>query len=539
MRLILIILTFFSFDAFNLEIKLDMTKINLFSLCLLGFLVISCVPSAEDSGNSTFSEAKKPNILFAISDDQSYPYASAYGVKMTATPNFDAIAKRGVLFTNAFCAAPQCSPSRAAILTGLNIWQLEEAGTHSSYFPKKFPVFTDNLEANGYALGYTGKPWGPGNWKDRDWSRNPVGPEFNTITYQQVPYSGVSNKNYAANFKTFLDQKPEGQPFFFWYGGHEPHRDFEDGSGIKQGKSLTDAEVPGFLPDDKIIRSDLLDYALEIEWFDQHLGKMIAELEAIGELENTIIVVTADNGMAFPYAKANLQEYGTHVPLVITGPGIVGNRKIQDLVSLIDLAPTFLSLTGTRALPKMTGKSLEPILKSEQEGLVDSTRQWVLTGRERHTHARPDNLGYPARAIRTAQYLFIQNLKPERWPAGDPEVKFPVGHQTAPGFKSMKDGYHDIDPSPSKAHIQYQKGHQFYFDLAVAKRPAEQLFDISTDPACTKDLAGMEGFSTIQSELRSKLMEILTEQEDPRVLGNGDIFESYPRFAPDARVFRF
>ncbi|HVW62284.1 MAG TPA: DUF4962 domain-containing protein, partial [Puia sp.] len=105
---------------------------------------------------------KRPNILFAIADDQSYPYASAYGTTGVRTPAFDRVAREGVLFNNAFAAAPQCSPSRAAILTGRNIWQLEEAGTHSSYFPKKFSVFTDALERAGYTIGYTGKPWAPG-----------------------------------------------------------------------------------------------------------------------------------------------------------------------------------------------------------------------------------------------------------------------------------------------------------------------------------------------------------------------------------------
>ncbi|MEZ5038456.1 MAG: sulfatase [Saprospiraceae bacterium] len=500
-----------------------------YTIFLLGFVLFSC----QGGPTSTNTQQKKrPNILFAISDDQSYPYTSIYGDQSIQTPAFDRIAQMGVLFNNAFCAAPQCSPSRAAILTGKNIWQLEEAGTHSSYFPNKFTVFTDVLEASGYELGYTGKPWGPGNWKDAGWDRNPVGPAYEDVSYEEAPSTGISKKNYAANFKAFFEKKPADRPFFFWFGCHEPHRVFEEGSGLKAGKSLEKANVPSFLPNDELVQSDLLDYAFEIEWFDQHLGEMLALLEAAGELENTIVVITADNGMAFPYAKANLQEYGTHVPLAIAGPSIEGGRKVDDLVSLIDLAPTFLEWTNTTPFQGITGKSLMNILMAKTEGIVDESRKMVLTGRERHTHARPDNLGYPARAIRTADYLYIQNFKPDRWPAGDPAVPLAEGQASAEDLKSMQGGYHDIDNSPSKSHITADStAFPNYFQLAVGKRPTEELFDIKKDPGCTQNLAKEESLKAIKETLKSELMTQLAMQGDPRVLGDGDIFESYPRFA--------
>ena len=498
---------------------------------LLSFLFLfQCSPKVSEVTKESTKKVVQPNILFAIADDQSYPYTTAYGDRTTITPAFDALAKRGVLFNNAFCAAPQCSPSRAAILTGKNIWQLEEAGTHSSYFPKKIPVFTDALEAAGYALGFTGKPWGPGNWKDVGRDRNPVGPEFNT-EFLEKPYTGVSNKDYAANFGKFLAQKNTDQPFFFWYGGHEPHRVFEDGSGIKEGKKPGDANVPSFLPEDEIVKSDILDYSVEIEWFDKHLGDMIAQLEAMGELEHTVIVVTADNGMAFPYAKANLQEYGTHVPLVIAGPNIKGGRRVDDLVSLIDLAPTFLQIGRANPLPNMTGNTLINILTTRKEGLVDPTRDWVLTGRERHTHARPNNFGYPARAIRTAQHLYIHNFQPDRWPAGDPEVEFPKHHKPPEGFKSMAQGYHDIDACPTKTLLlENQEKYESYFYLAVAKRGEDELYDIVADPGCTNNLANRSEFESTRKRLKNTLINSLRKQGDPRVLGTGDVFESYPRF---------
>jgi len=474
---------------------------------------------------------RPPNILFAIADDQSFAHVSALGQDIFKTPYFDEVAKRGILFTNAFVAAPQCSPSRAAMLTGRNIWQLEEAGTHSSYFPKKFPVFTNALENTGYFIGFTGKAWDPGNFENAGWDRNPVGPEYNKRKFEKVPAKGIATTDYAANFNDFLNDKPSNKPFFFWYGSHEPHRGYEAGSGAKAGLKTTDATVPKFLPNDDLVKNDMLDYALEIAWFDKQLGEMIKMLEARGELDNTIIIVTADNGMAFPYAKANLQEFGTHIPLAICGPSINGSsRKVADLVGMIDLAPTIMDLAGVKHFDGITGKSLLPILHSKASGLVDPSRTYVLTGRERHTHARPDNLGYPARAIRTKQYLYIRNYTPDRWPAGDPASNKQIATDGTSSAKIIE-GYEDIDASPTKTHmIKESQSFPDLFALGFEKRNAEQMYDIIKDPYCLKDLSEDKKLITIKSSLKKILESKLKEQHDPRAEGKGDIFESYPRF---------
>lgn len=495
----------------------------------MGFLSFSS-PKAEKAGRT--ESRRLPNILFAIADDQSYPHASAYGSKLFQTPSFDAVAARGVLFNNAFVAAPQCSPSRAAILTGRNIWQLEEAGTHSSYFPSKFPVFTDALEAAGYFPGYTGKAWDPGNWKDAGWKRNPVGGEYNQRKHSAVPASGISDIDYAANFRDFLAEKPSDRPFFFWYGSKEPHRVYEKGSGKKAGLRESDLVVPAFLPNDAVVREDMLDYALEVNWFDRQLGEMMKILAERGELDNTIIIVTADNGMAFPYAKANLTESGTHVPLAICGPGVSGSsRRVDDLVSLTDLAPTLLDMAGVAHFPGMTGRTMMPILQQRSSGRVDPSRRSIVTGRERHTHARPDNLGYPARALRDSQYLYVRNEKPERWPAGDPP---PPGNAQLASTLKMKpivSGYEDIDDSPTKSFmISNRSSFPGLFRLGFEKRGEEQLFDISTDPYCLNDLSGDVRKKNVLQQMRLALADRLRSEGDPRSSGDGDVFESYPRF---------
>lgn len=499
-----------------------MNKIICFLSCIS--LFISCSPKSESR-----QPGKPPNILLAIADDQSFPHFSALGSKTFRTPHFDWVAKNGVLFLNAFVAAPQCSPSRAALLTGRPIWQLEEAGTHSSYFPKKFPVFTDALEKAGYFIGFTGKAWGPGNFEDAGWARNPVGPAFNAFQLEVRPTEGIHKTDYAANFRDFLSKRAEHQPFFFWYGGHEPHRVYEKGSGRKAGFSIESSEIPGFLPDTEEIREDLLDYALEIQWFDEQLGKMIRHLEEIGELENTLIVVTADNGMAFPHAKANLHEFGIHVPLAMCGPGIKGSgRKVNDLVSLPDLCPTFMEAAGAPLHEGIVGKTLWSILKEEPG---NEHRDFILAGRERHTHARPSNVGYPARAIRTQEYLYILNLKPDRWPVGDPPPA--VGQQPPAGsdLKAVTEGYEDIDSSPSKLFlIENRAKYADLFGQAFEKRGEEELYHIGNDPWCLKNLAGDTQYEAVKEDLRKQLVEELTRQGDPRMTGNGDVFDGYPRF---------
>ena len=469
------------------------------------------VAAASSVATRAHPQDRRPNILFAIADDWSWPHASAYGVNRGVdTPAFDRIATEGCLFSSAFTAAPQCSPNRAATLTGRHIWQIEEAGTHASIFPKKFPVFTDLLENAGYHIGYTGKPWGPGDWERGGWSRNPAGPEYNKRSLKSVPAKGIRRTDYTANFADFLEDRPDNAPFCFWYGASEPHRSYEPGSGVKAGKRPSDVTVPGFLPDDPVVREDILDYFLEVEWFDTQLGAMLEQLEALGELDNTLVVATGDNGMPFPRAKANVYEFGTRVPLAFHWPErIRAGRATDALFSFIDFAPTFLETAGIEPPASMTGKSFAKFLTSDD---VASPNEFVLTGRERHTHARFDNLGYPSRTIRTPDYLYIRNIKPDRWPAGDPER------------------YHDIDESPSKTLLlENPERYGSFLELAVGKRPGEELFDIRTDPACLHNLAGNPEHAADLDTLRAELDKLLTDQRDPRMFGAGDIFESYPR----------
>lgn len=488
----------------------------------------------------TVFAADRPNILLAISDDQSFYHTSKAGYPAIKTPAFDRIANEGVYFTHAVTSSPGCSPSRAALLTGRYCWQLEEAGTHASSFSTKYVTYPDLLEAAGYFVGFTGKGWGPGDFKASGRSRNPAGPEFADKTMASP--EGINSNDYAANFGDFLKARTPGQPFCFWYGGKEPHRTYKKGIGLEQGKRLEDANVPGFLPDAPEIRSDLLDYCTEIEWFDAHLGRMIATLEQAGELDNTIIIVTADNGMSFPRAKANVYEAGIRMPLAIRwGAKVPGGRTSDDLISLTDLAPTLLAAAGvthpgaTGDAPPVVGKSMLALLTSGKSGVVEPSRDAVYSARERHSSSRYNNWGYPQRGIRTAEYLYVRNYHPDRWPAGDPQ-KYGTGKKPddLSQLGPMHGAYHDIDAGPSLTYLV--EGYddpeiRKYLDLAVGKRPAEELYAINTDPDCLVNLAAHPDFAKVKRELSAKLDAFLNETGDPRATGDGEIFETYPRFS--------
>lgn len=492
----------------------------LYSLLLLFFLPLitfSCkVPAGTDP------DTVPPNILFAIADDASWEHFGAYGCDWISTPALDRIAAEGILFTRAYTPNAKCAPSRSCILTGLNSWQLKAAANHVPYFPTMFRSFMEVLEADGYEVGFTGKGWAPGVAIDREGKfRELTGKRYDRYT-MTPPTSMISPKDYARNFQQFLEEKPDGKPFCFWYGAHEPHRFYEFGSGVKKGgRGVEEIDrVPAFWPDVDTVRNDLLDYAYEIEHFDRHLMQMLQLLEKSGELENTIVVVTADNGMPFPRVKGQVYEYSNHLPLAIMWPEGIRHpgRVVDDFVSFIDFAPTFLEVAGVdlqkAGIQEMSGRSLTEIFYSEKEGQVIPERDYVLVGKERHDLGRPQDQGYPVRGIVKGEWLYLHNFNPERWPAGNPET-----------------GYLNCDGGATKTYILNQRryhGMWSFWELNFGKRDPEELYNIKEDPYCMENLVNDSSYEEILEALRIELTGKLTDQSDPRILGNGEVFMTYP-----------
>ncbi len=442
---------------------------------------------------------RKPNILFCISDDQSWLHVGAYGDRVVKTPNIDRIADNGALFTNAYCAAPSCTPSRASILTGQNIWRLEEGGNLWSTLPAKFPIYTDLLMESGYHVGFMGKGWGPGKFEPGGRTHNPAGPQ----KYE--------------NFSEFRKAAPEGKPWCFWFGSHDPHRGYELGSGVASGMKLKDVFVPPVFPDVPEIRSDICDYYFEIQRYDREIGEILQIIEKTNQFDNTMVVITSDNGMPFPRCKPNLYDLSTRMPLVISWANqIPGGRVIDDLISLTDLAPTFLETAGLDIPQEMTGNSLFELLISNKSGILDPNRDNVFTARERHGgSAREGCLGYPARAIRTREFLYIRNYNPERWPAGDP------------------DRFWDMDGAPTKVYMIKHRDDpdvEYLFNLAFGKRPAEELYELKNDPYQMNNVADNPEFATIKKDISMRLTEYLKKTGDPRALGKKPKWDDYPYY---------
>lgn len=503
-------------------------------------------------------ETKRPNILFAISDDQTFAHTSFAGCSFVNTPAFDRVAREGVCFSNCLAGSPGCAPSRSTLVTGRYHWQNEQSGQHASSWMKKYVPFVDLLDANGYVTGRTGKGVAPfqyaRNEKDSLWrATDAAGITHSNIRYKkgsaedERTASGISDVNYFENFKYFVEKVRGDKPFFFWYGATEPHRDYEEGSWQRNGKKLADSKVPEFFPDHEIVRGDLLDYAVEIEWFDLHLQRMLNYLDEIGELENTIVIVTSDNGMPFPRAKANGYEYGVHVPFAIRFPKeFPGGRIVTDPLSFADLAPTILELTQTKpeGMMPISGKSIVQTLKSKKQNNVDPDKKYVFAGRERHSSSRYLNWGYPQRIIRSRDNLLIWNMKPERWPAGDQQAyKKGPNSELAPMYGIDEKGKHhsewaftDIDAAPTKSFIiENWKDETIkpYFDLAHAKRPEFEFFDAKNDPFCLNNLSGKPEFAAIETEMKDVLMKELVKSADPRVVGpDKEVFDSYLRYSP-------
>lgn len=448
---------------------------------------------------------KRPNILFAIADDWSWPHAGAYGDAVVKTPTFDRLAREGTLFRHAYVSSPSCTPSRGAILTGQWHWRLEAAGNLWSVFPDKFATYPEMLRRVGYELGVTGKGWGPGR--------------------TETPGRQLAGKPHR-NFQAFLEARQPTKPFCFWLGSSDPHRPYQRGAGAASGMDLDKVHLCDCFPDSPEIRSDVADYYFEVQRFDSLVGAALTQLEDINELDNTVVVMTSDNGMPFPRCKSNIYDTGARMPLAIRWPtGMKAGRVVEDFVSFTDFAPTFLELAGLKPPPDMSGRSLMNLLTAEKSGQVDPGRDFVLIGKERHCpgQERPDMGGYPCRAIRTYDFLYIRNYRPDRWPAGTPN------HELATIPNAW---YADCDNGPTKTYMVENRNRdatsRHLYELAFAKRPAEELYDLTEDPQQLNNVVTDSAFGDVRRELSQRLTKHLKDTGDPRELGGGRQFDEYP-----------
>jgi N-sulfoglucosamine sulfohydrolase len=532
-----------------------------FKLLLLSFALFFLTPrwnawSAE--------KAKRPNVLFVFADDWGR-FASAYAkidgpgtiCDVIATPSFDRIAQEGVLFRRAFVSAPSCTPCRSALLSGQHFWRTGRASIlRGAIWDGSQPAFPLMLKDSGYHIGETYKVWSPGTPNDApfgagEFAFEKAGGRFNQFSQNVtklvgngVPLQEAKQQLYdevLKNFNACLDKRQADQPFFYWFGPTNVHRKWIKGSGkalwgIEPDK--LEGKLPAFLPDAPVVREDLADYFGEIQALDTMLGLLRNRLEELGELENTMIVVSGDHGApGFPHGKCNLYDFGSSVSLAIRWSGAKGGRVVDDLVTLPDLAPTFLEAAGVKAPETMTGRSLISLLKSDKSGIVEPQRDAVYIGRERHVeNARADFAPYPQRAIRTQDYLYIINFRPDRMPLGD-HYRLNGGDEPtlAQVTENTRVTLPDEDAGPTKAWlVSVRKDPKWkeHFNWVYGQRPKYELYDLRKDPNQTKNVADKSKYAKIKQELDERLIKTLRETTDPRMIDDGKFYETPPMSGP-------
>ncbi len=464
------------------------------ALGLLGVAVLglSCGGAPAEPGISA-PTTSRPNVLILMADDWNWPQSEEVDDPNLRTPTFDRIAAEGVRFRNAFVNSPSCTPSRAALLTGMHPWMLE-TGVHLwGALPAKFDTYTDMLEDAGYLVGYSGKGWGPGYLVEARREDNPAG----RIVVGEPPGRAWDSRDRVDTFEDFLARRDEGQPFHFWFNTGEPHRPYDWQSGVRRGMRLEDVVVPPTLPDTEETRTDLADYYYEVELFDSAAAELVAHLEEIGELDNTIVVMTGDNGMPFPRAKMTLYDLGTRVPLVVRWPARAGGgRVVDDFVTFADLAPTFLQAAGVEPSPAMSAHSFLDALESEASGLLDADRTRAFASIELHCGR------YPMRSIRTSEYLYVRNFEPER----------PIN--VCADYWETEAGY-----SPTWISVLALDHASDMYQRVVGARPMEELYDIAVDPYQLNNVARDPDYDSIRDSLAAELDAELRRTGDPRIEG--------------------
>jgi arylsulfatase len=329
---------------------------------------------------------KKPNVVFFIADDVSQDDFGCYGHPVIKTPHIDSLAANGMRFDNAYLTTSSCSPSRCSIITGRYPHNTGAPELHVR-LPLKQVRFPELLHESGYYTVLSGKNHMFGN-KDR---------AFDRIT-------GGGGPGKEEDWVDHLKDRPKDKPFFFWFASTDAHRAWS----ITKDAPKYDAKdviIPPYLVDTPVTREDLTGYYHEVSRFDYYIGLVTAELKKQGVLENTMIVVAADNGRPFPRCKSRMYDSGIKTPWVVHFPEVIKSPAVtQSLISVIDLSSTCLELAGIKSLESIQGRSFLPILKKPEIAI----REVVFAEHNWHVYRNHE------RMVRFGDYLYIKNNFPNQ-----------------------------------------------------------------------------------------------------------------------------
>lgn len=478
--------------------------------CHLLLLAVGLAVLFGNAPAEAADQGARPNILLLVGDNWAWPHAGACGDPSVKTPTFDQIARQGALFTHTFCQVPSCSAARAVLLTGQASHRLEDAANLWGLFPDHLTTYPELLREHGYATGYMVKGWGPGIYRGQKHTKlNPAGTAYPSLD-------------------AFLQEVPESQPFCFWFGSHDPHQPWNRGDDFRGDLEPDQVDVPPYVPDHPVTRQAITDYYAEVQRFDHECGQMLELLQERGQLDNTLVIMLGDNGWQLPRGLANVYDAGTRVPMAIEWPAkIKGGQVLDSLISFEDVAPTLLAAAGIVPPAEMTGRNFLPLFSGAPDV---AWRDALFLERERHANVRAGHQSYPCRAVRTDTFLYVRNLMPERWPAGDPQWHWAVGP------------YGDLDNTPIKQLIlegKDQPEFKPFFQLGFAKRPSEELYDLQQDPHQVVNVADQAKYTDVKNELSDKLDVWMQATDDPRAVDPRDgRFDRYPYFGQAAKAKR-
>ena len=452
-------------------------------------LVLTCLVLLFVESNSLAAE--KPNMLFLLSDDHSYPFLSCYGDSNVNTPTLDRLAVEGMKFHRFFTAAPQCVPSRAALMTGRSPVAARMT-RFSAPLPRDEVTLPELLrDQAGYYTGICGRSFHldgsnkSGRAMVRVFDQNNLKTFKDRVDFLRTgPDKGVSNQ-----VSEFLDAKPSDKPFFMWANFSDPHHVWDAPEKFRPDPSLL--KLPQHWPDLPGMRTQLADYCAEINRLDGAVGEVIALLEKRGLLEKTLIVFAGDNGAALPHGKGSLYDPGSNVPFLVRWPGVVKpGIESRALVSGEDLAPTLLAAAGIAIYPKMSGVSFLPLLKGD----AYQPRKFLFVERGPHgsapVTAKMSSSGYDlSRAVRSDRYKFIYNCTP--W------IPYsPVDSSGGAAWKEIQVG---------NASGQLSAGVKTtYFS---SPRPVYEFYDLENDPSELNNLSGQTRVASDEQRLREALAE--------------------------------
>ena len=435
-----------------------------------------------------------PNILFLLSDDHSFPYLGCYGYPDMRTPHIDRLAADGLLFHRAFQAAPQCVPSRTALMTGRSPVSAR-VGRFNTPLPADIITLPDLLKKAGYFTGVARRIYhldGPGKGPQAGYVGEVIEREHLKTFAPRLDFvdtSGPGNTVKVVN--RFLDQVPKAKPFFLWVNFNDPHHPW-DKNAIQPPHDPSKLKLPAHLPDLPGVRQDLADYLGEITRVDSEVKSILDILEARGLAKNTLAIFMGDNGMALPHGKGSLYDPGLHVPLMARWPGkIKPGSNTKELISGEDITPTLLDAAGLAKAPGMSGRSFLKLLRGDA---TYQPRTHIFAARLQHGSATmtPNikSSGWDlSRCVRNQRYKLIYNATP--W------VEYqPVDSARDPGWLQMKAAHEagKMDATLGRAYFTHP-------------RPIYELFDLNEDPSELNNLAGRPDLAAIERDLRKALIE--------------------------------